>query len=118
MKMLKRQRHWRSDKRDPALEVPSGRGGSDDSHVPRGVSAVPFGHTPSEDAIRIEELEQFQRAFSSLTERHQELIRLHHGEGWTHAEIAAELGITAANSRMQLSRALARLAEVTRELNR
>jgi RNA polymerase sigma-70 factor (ECF subfamily) len=107
MKMLQRHRHWQAERRDPAREV--GRGPVTEEH---GLSALAAGATPSEDAIRIEELERFREAFERLAERDQDLIRLHHAEGRTHAEIAAELGISEASSRMALSRALARLAKL------
>lgn len=111
MKMIKRHRYWRAEKRDPARESPAARAGTE-SQPGRGVSAFPDpGSTPSEDLIRLEELETFQEAFSALSERDQLLIQLHHGEGRGHEEIAQELGISAANSRMALSRALARLAK-------
>ena len=110
MKMLKRHRHWRRDMRDPGREIR--RADPDRSEAPHGISAVGIDATPSQDAIRIEELEQFHRAFAQLPEHYQDVIRMHHAENRSHAEIAAELGIQEANSRMLLTRALAKLAKL------
>jgi len=112
MKLLKRHRHWRSDKRDPARELGTPEERSGESSVPRGVDAVVMDGTPSREVMRLEELELFRRSFGALSERHQDVIRLHHAEGRSHAEIGAELGISEANSRMLLSRALGRLARL------
>ena len=112
MKLLKRHRHWRADKRDPAREVAMPRARSDETSTAHGLEAVGDDPTPSQEVMRSEELELFRRSFEALSERHQDVIRLHHAEGRSHAEIGAELGISEANSRMLLSRALGRLARL------
>jgi len=112
MKMLHRDRHWKMDKRDAAREAARPEAPPDASRVPGGVSAIPVEATPSMDAIRAEELELFQRSFEALPERDQEIIRLHHAEGLSHAEIAEELGIAESYSRTLLSRALVELSKL------
>lgn len=109
MKLLTRHRHWRSQRRDPERE---------DGQVPAGGSAdvaarePQHERTPSLDAIWSEELVQFQAAFARLPERHQQVILLHHVEALDHTAIGDRMQISAANSRMLLSRALGRLARL------
>lgn len=104
MKLATRHRHWRALRRDPER----GAAPAPDSHA----SAARDERTPSLDAIANEELARFQAAFAQLPERHQQVILLHHVEALGHAEIGARLGISEANSRMLLSRALGRLARL------
>lgn len=101
MKLATRHRHWRAQRRDPER-----RAQADDPRDDR---------TPSLDAVQREELSRFQSAFERLPERYQQVILLHHVESLGHAEIGMRLGISEANSRMLLSRALGRLARVVAE---
>lgn len=109
MKLLNRHRHWNAERRDPRRATPLAAGG-DDSLEPARAPEPADSATPSLDAVWSEELERFQAAFAQLSERHQEVVRLHHVDGLSHAEIAARLETSEANSRMLLSRALGRLA--------
>lgn len=109
MKMMTRHRRWRAARRDPGREVRADATHDDRSRAGRALEPATL-TTPSVDAVRGEDLELFQRAFERLSERHQEVIELHHVEGLSHAEIAARLEISEPGSRMLLSRALARLA--------
>ena len=68
--------------------------------------------TPSQHAIRREELERFEEAFAGLSDDEREVIRLFHMEGLSHREIADRRGIQEGHSRTLLSRALARLAKL------
>jgi RNA polymerase sigma factor (sigma-70 family) len=105
MKLATRHRHWRALRRDPEREAGA------DSRAPSEVAAHDD-RTPSLEAIAHEELARFQAAFESLSERHQQVIALHHLEALDHAAIGERLGISEANSRMLLSRALGRLARL------
>lgn len=111
MKMMNRHRHYLAQRRDARREL---RAGGDDPSSP-GVEALPDPgrfRGPHSEAAWSEELEQFEHAFASLPDRYREIISLSYVDGLSHAEIAGELGVTEANSRMLLSRALARLARL------
>lgn len=69
-------------------------------------------HTPSRSAAEKEERERFLQAFAQLTEPQQQLIEWAHIDGLSHKEIGARLAISEGNSRVQLARALARLASL------
>ncbi len=71
--------------------------------------------TPSQEAMRQEDLDALQRAFERLPERYAAVIRLVHFEGRSHREVAEELEISEANSRVLLARAVARLAKLGRQ---
>jgi RNA polymerase sigma-70 factor (ECF subfamily) len=66
--------------------------------------------TPSNEAMRAEDLQALERGFAQLSESDRRILRMAHLEGRSHAEIAEQLGLTEVSSRKQLSRALARLA--------
>jgi len=108
MKLMTRHRGWQAVKRDAGRER---RPADEGSMAPtlEGL-AVAGGPSPSEAAMRQEDLEAFGRAFERLSERYQEIVLLHHVEALSHGEIAARLETSEANSRMLLSRALGRLA--------
>jgi len=109
MKIMTRHRSWQAAKRDAGREAKAPAVG--DSAGPAiEALAVASGFSPSEEAVRQEDLERFGRAFAELPERYQEIVVLHHVEALSHAEIAARLDISESNSRMLLSRALGRLA--------
>jgi RNA polymerase sigma-70 factor, ECF subfamily len=105
MKMMNRRRFYTADRRDVRAEEAA----LDASAFP-GVAAASEVVSPSRAAAWQEELALFERAFAQIPENYREVIALHHIEQLSHAEIAARLGISEANSRMLLSRALARLA--------
>jgi RNA polymerase sigma-70 factor (ECF subfamily) len=100
MKMMNRHRFYRAARRDAGQVTPP----ADSPDVP-----AP-GATPSEEAGLREDLDRFARAFARLPDNYRTIIQLHHADGRPHAEIARELGITEAHSRVLLSRALAKLA--------
>ncbi|MBL8841157.1 MAG: sigma-70 family RNA polymerase sigma factor [Planctomycetes bacterium] len=66
--------------------------------------------TPSQQAVARERAAEVVAALAKLPPESRRVIELARFEGKSHAEIAAELGITVAASRQLLSRALARLA--------
>lgn len=109
MKLATRHRHWRALRRDP--ERLHDAGPFDASTAAR--AAEPRDdRTPSLEAARNEELARFHEVFQDLPERYQQVILLHHVECLDHAGMGERLGISEANSRMLLSRALARLARM------
>lgn len=82
----------------------------------RGDSApeMPFGisRTPSRSAMDHEEQARFLTAMAQLPPEQRQVVEWAHLEGLAHKEIAERLGISEPNSRMLLSRALARLARI------
>jgi RNA polymerase sigma-70 factor (ECF subfamily) len=66
--------------------------------------------SPSRAAELDEEVQRVRAALARLPERHREVIVLTYVQGLSHKQIAEQLGLTEANSRALLSRALARLA--------
>lgn len=103
LKLMSRRRYWAvAGRADVAHAAPLS-----------GADAAPAGgETPSRDAIFLEELERFARALDQLSAQQRQALALHHLQGRSHAEIAAELGTTEAYSRTLLSRALARLGRL------
>ena len=100
-KLRHRGRHWTAAKRDGLRQA----GGSSTL----GAEALDS-RTPSRDAAAGEAVERAERALASLPARYREVVRLARIEGLSHREIGARLGVSEANSRMLLTRALARLA--------
>lgn len=117
-KIQDRQRYYLAEKRDIGREVPISTGGQ--SSQGGGGRRERFFHslsqaTPSEIAGAKEEIERVEALFGDLPDNYRRIIQLAHFEGKSHAEIAAEFKITETNSRVLLSRALARLARLVRE---
>jgi RNA polymerase sigma factor (sigma-70 family) len=97
---MNRARYWRAGQRD-AGEQPA----ASEVAVPSGMQA-----TPSAEAQLVEELALFESAFERLSDDQRALIASFYVERRSHAEIAAERGISEAYSRTLLSRAISRLA--------
>lgn len=58
---------------------------------------------------------ELRRAVATLPSGMRRVLWLHDVEGWTHADIGAELGVAEGTSKSQLFRARARLRDVLRE---
>jgi RNA polymerase sigma-70 factor (ECF subfamily) len=71
--------------------------------------------TPSQHAMKQEEIERVERAFDELGEEQREVVTLAHLVGLSRAEIARQLGKSEGAVRTMLSRALAQLAEILEE---
>ncbi|MFT7463551.1 MAG: RNA polymerase sigma-70 factor (ECF subfamily) [Pseudohongiellaceae bacterium] len=101
-RIQKRQAYWKTLKRDVARE----QAGADIS-----VSAA-YGRvsSPSQKVVGREDLERIERAFDELSEGEREIITLARLVGLSHDEIAEALGKSVGATRVQLHRALARLA--------
>ncbi|MBK8978229.1 MAG: sigma-70 family RNA polymerase sigma factor [Planctomycetes bacterium] len=69
--------------------------------------------TPSRTLVAREELARLEQAFDTLSARDQDIVLMARVEGLSHAEIAAQLGISETASRKALSRALVQLAAHT-----
>lgn len=78
----------------------------------RGESPLGGSATPSRAAAAGEERQLFLQALQQLPEEQRRIVEWAHIDGLDHKAIAARLGVTEANSRMILSRALARLAKI------
>ena len=106
-KIQQRQRYYLADKRHPAREqaVPGESGD--------GLAAMDASFcTPSQVAIKNEDLDRLDAAFAELPEEHRQVITLSRLFGYAHSEIAAEMGRSEGAVRVLLHRALARLAWV------
>jgi RNA polymerase sigma factor (sigma-70 family) len=106
LKISERRRHHLAQRRDAGREValPSWS---------QGLSRAEFFRTlltPSRVAAAREDLDRIESAFDRLTPDHRRVITMAKVEGLSHQEIAARLGTSEGNSRVMLSRALARLA--------
>jgi RNA polymerase sigma-70 factor (ECF subfamily) len=71
--------------------------------------------TPSQAAMKREDVERLERAFDELSEQDREVVTLARIVGLSHAEIARRTGSTPGAVRVRLSRAIARLARLMSE---
>jgi RNA polymerase sigma-70 factor (ECF subfamily) len=104
LKLEGRWRDWGAMKREAGREQVLDAAGAS------AFSEVAVSGTPSADAMRREDSERLQSALAELPEHYRQIIELAQVEGLSHREIAARLSISETNSRVLLSRALARLA--------
>lgn len=107
LKLAERARHRRAERRDAARELAPGSAA--DSAL-RAAPEPTGSATPSAAAIRSEDAEHLRAAVASLPESYREIVELAYLEGLSHQEIAVRLSISESNSRVLLSRAVARLA--------
>lgn len=118
-KLIERIRFWRAGRRDVARERDVAprrdRSEADQSRFDDLRAHLP---SPSQHAMAHEQMERFAQAFAKLPPEQQELITLSRLIGFSHAEIAQRLGITAAASRQAVHRALVRLARHLDEAGR
>jgi RNA polymerase sigma-70 factor (ECF subfamily) len=103
-KILDRYEYYTAQKRDFRRETPLDRLSSSD--LQRTFS------TPSQFAIKKEELARVEHAFDALSEEQREVISLAHVAGLSRGEIAKRLGKSEGAVRTMLSRALAQLSEI------
>lgn len=68
--------------------------------------------TPSQHAMKQEEIERVEKAFDELSDEQREVVTLAHVVGLSRAEIAQQIGKSEGAVRTMLSRALAHLAEI------
>ena len=110
-KILHRYEYYAADKRNVMREVPGpAQGGTTHGDASLLDSYRTFS-TPTQHAMKREEVERVERAFDGLRDEQREVISLAHVVGMSRAEIAAQLGKSEGAVRTMLSRALAELAE-------
>ena len=102
-KLRNRDRYHRAERRSPVREA--------DLKLSQ-VYASMLGPDQAIDAR--EQVEDFERAFFRLADSEREIILMSRIEELSHAQIAERLGVTEANSRKLLSRAMVRLASMMR----
>lgn len=112
-KIRDRHRFYRADRRNVGREAPKRPPG--ESATTRGDTFV-WSRTPSQDAAAREELARLYRALAKLPASYREIVVLSKIEQCSAAEVGKRLGISESYARTLLSRALARLARVAREL--
>ncbi len=102
-KLRNRERFHRAERRSPVREA--------DLRLSQVYASM---CSPAHASDAREEVEEFERAFFKLTEAEREIILMARIEQLSHAHIADRLGVTEANSRKLLSRAMVRLASLMR----
>lgn len=100
-----RQRRWLADKRDPAREESLG----DDRSSAAARQVLASFTSPSQVAIRNEDLELLEQAFQKLPEEYREVVTLARLLGYSHAQIAQQMGRSDGAVRVLLHRACVRL---------
>jgi RNA polymerase sigma-70 factor (ECF subfamily) len=113
-KLQNRHRYWRAERRDAGHEVDAG----DTDAAARWEAFFATLSTPSDKAMRHEDLERLQRALAALEPAQREIIRLARLEGLGHAELAARFAVTESHSRVLLARAMARLVRLAQDGDR
>jgi RNA polymerase sigma-70 factor (ECF subfamily) len=110
-KLGHRRRYYAAGKRDVQREVTPAQGSksSDPSQIEDLYKTL---YTPSQEAIRNEDLERIEQAFDKLSEDQREVIVLSRLVGLSHREIAQEMNRSEVAVRSLLSRALATLADL------
>lgn len=112
-KILHRYEYYAAQKRDVLRESPrSSASGSGEDALAAEYRTF---STPSQHAIRREEVARVEQAFDRLREEQREVISLAHVVGLSRAEIATQLGKSEGAVRTMLSRALAELADLLEE---
>ncbi len=114
-KIQDRIKYHRRQRRDVLREVPlEGSAPLDDEGSEWLMEAYQTVFTPSRDAMAREELARVEAAFEKLPPAYRKVITMCRIAGLDPAEVAAETGQTAEAVRVQLYRALARLAALLR----
>lgn len=112
-KILHRYEYYAADKRNVLLEMPlAGNGDSSRSNEQLLADAYRTFSTPSQNAMKREEIERVEKAFDRLKDEQREVISLAHVVGLSRAEIAEQIGKSEGAVRTMLSRALAELSEL------
>jgi RNA polymerase sigma-70 factor (ECF subfamily) len=108
-KIMNRHEYYAAEKRDHRRETPLDALGQSSAEALGGVYRSLS--SPSQHAMKREEIEQVEQAFDRLGEEQREVISLAHVVGLSRAEIAQQLGKSEGAVRTMLSRALADLAD-------
>lgn len=107
------RRHFRQ-KRGVQNEVPMGRVGNDMSDASQLMARELIGQltSPSQAAIKAEELEQMHAALESMNETDREILALRHFEQLSNADVAQIIGIKPAAASNRYIRAVTKLGEI------
>lgn len=100
-KLRNRERFHRAERRHPSREV--------DLKLSQIYASMA---TPAQATDARQQVEEFERAFFRLADAEREIILMSRIEEMSHAQIAERLGVSEANSRKMLSRAMVRLASL------
>ncbi len=111
-KIRARHRFYLAAARDAGREVAISRPADSDSSASDRFEELSSQGTPSQAVAMQEEIERLRQALAKLPENYRQVIQCAYVDGLSHKEIAGTLGISEANSRVLLSRALARLASL------
>ena len=102
-----------------------------DAHREMPLASAPYGHTtsisiarflldditsPSQAAVREEEIQQFQSALESMNETDREVIAMRHFEYLNNQQVAEVLGISPTAASNRYVRAAAKLSEILTQL--
>lgn len=102
-----------------------------DAHREMPLASAPYGHTtsisiarflldditsPSQAAVREEEIQQFQSALESMNETDREVIAMRHFEHLNNQQVAEVLGISPTAASNRYVRAAAKLSEILTQL--
>lgn len=102
-KIRDRQKYWHAHKRDVGREQALG----ETADLVGLAALAPAFFTPSQVAIREEDLQRLEQAFAALTPEHRQVITLARIVGLPHAEIAKQMGRSEVAARGLLHRAMA-----------
>ncbi|MEM7308644.1 MAG: sigma-70 family RNA polymerase sigma factor [Planctomycetota bacterium] len=105
-KILKKDRHYRAERRDVGREQATPEG----MDVGELLTTYANFATPSRQVAAAEEIERIEAAFEQLSNDHREVILLSRIVGMSRREVAAALGRTEDSVRSLLHRALTSLA--------
>ena len=108
------RRYFGTQARDPRRERPLADG-LDRSSQPPDPALVAPQSTPSQRAVRGEELLRLAAALTLLSEDQRQVVELHHLQGLPVAEVAAQMGRTRAAVVGLLFRGLKKLRQLLRE---
>ena len=111
-KIVARDRYWHAEKRDVRRVVDTPSSGPDDGPL---LQCYQSFCSPSRHAVVAEELARIERACDQLPEASREIVLQSRILGLSHAEIAERTGRKEGAVRVQLHRALARLARILDE---
>jgi RNA polymerase sigma-70 factor (ECF subfamily) len=109
-KIADRHKYYGAEKRDAAREVQPAEHSA--ANVDQLIDCYRSVFTPSQHAMRREDIERLEVAFDQLPEDQREVISLAHIVGLSRAEIAERMGRTDGAVRTLLWRGLATLAEL------
>ena len=107
--LIDNQRYWQAERRNPAVERVLDAPASSPRALADCYATI---STPSQAAMRIEDVQRVEAALDRLPDHYREVIVLSRIVGLSHREVAEQLGRTETASRTLLRRALVLLAGI------